>query len=331
MSVDEIVIVEKLVKKFKDVTAVDGISFTIKKGEIFALLGPNGAGKTTTIHIIATLLKPTSGKVIVGGHDVTKEPDKVREVIGIVFQDPSLDNQLTAYDNMYIHGRLYGLRGRELHEKIMKLLEFVDLKEYAYKQVKYFSGGMRRRLEIARSLLHEPELLILDEPTIGLDPQSRAKIWDYIRMLKKEHDMTILLTTHYMDEAEELADRIAIMDHGKIIAAGTVEQLKAMLGKDVIYLTIEGNAKEFCKKLVFAKECNLISNNRIELLVDNAPKYLPEIFSIALRSNVGIREVSYRRPTLNEVFLHLTGKELRENLGEASKIIRRPLLRRRSR
>ena len=320
---DEIVVVENLVKKFKDVVAVDGISFTIRRGEIFALLGPNGAGKTTTIHVIATLLRPTSGRVFVGGYEVTRDPDKVREKIGIVFQDPSLDNQLTAYDNMYIHGKLYGLRGRELHDKIMKLLEFVDLKQYARKQVRYFSGGMRRRLEVARSLLHEPELLILDEPTIGLDPQSRAKIWDYIRMLKKEHNMTILLTTHYMDEAEELANRIAIMDHGKIIAMGTVEELKAMLGKDVIYLTLEGDAREFCSKLGFAKNCNVIGEKRIELLVDNAPKYLPEIFNIALMNGVGIREVSYRRPTLNEVFLHLTGRELRESLEEAPLLVRR--------
>ena len=320
---DEIVVVENLVKKFKDVVAVDDISFTIRRGEIFALLGPNGAGKTTTIHVIATLLRPTSGRVFVGGYDVTRDPDKVREKIGIVFQDPSLDNQLTAYDNMYIHGKLYGLRGRELHDKIMKLLEFVDLKQYAHKQVRYFSGGMRRRLEVARSLLHEPELLILDEPTIGLDPQSRAKIWDYIRMLKKEHGMTILLTTHYMDEAEELANRIAIMDHGKIIAMGTVEELKAMLGKDVIYLTLEGDAREFCSKLGFAKNCNVIGKKRIEILVDNAPRYLPEIFNIALMNGVEIREVSYRRPTLNEVFLHLTGRELRESLEEAPLLVRR--------
>ena len=313
---DEIVVVKNLVKKFKDVVAVNGISFTIRKGEIYALLGPNGAGKTTTIHVITTLLRPTSGKVFVGGYEVTENPNKVREKIGIVFQDPSLDNQLTAYDNMYIHGKLYGLRGRELHDKIMELLEFVDLKRYAHKQVRYFSGGMRRRLEIARSLLHEPELLVLDEPTIGLDPQSRAKIWDYIRVLKKEHDMTILLTTHYMDEAEELANRVAIMDHGKIIAVGTVEELKAMLGKDVIYLTLEGDAKEFCGKLGFAKNCNVIGEDKIELLVDNAPKYLPKIFNIALTNGVGIREVSYRRPTLNEVFLHLTGRELRESLEE---------------
>jgi len=322
---NKMVVVENLVKKFKDVVAVNDISFDISRGELFALLGPNGAGKTTTIHIIATLLKPTSGRVFVNGYDVVKEPDKVRKKIGIVFQDPSLDTQLTAYDNMYIHGKLYGLKGEELREKIMRLLDFVDLKQYAYKQVRYFSGGMRRRLEIARALLHEPELMILDEPTIGLDPQTRAKIWDYIRMLRREHDMTIILTTHYMDEAEELSQRIAIMDRGKIIAMGTADELKSMLGSDVIYITLEGDVNGFCNKLEFMKECRVIGGDRIEILVDNAPKHLPEIFNVALLNGVTIREVSYRRPTLNEVFLHLTGRELRESLEE--KPIRQPRMR----
>jgi len=313
----DMVVVENLVKKFKDVVAVDNISFSIRRGEVFALLGPNGAGKTTTIHIIATLLKPTSGRVLVDGHDVVREPGEVRKRIGIVFQDPSLDNQLSAYDNMYVHGRLYGLKGRELHEKIMKLLEFFDLKQYAYKQVRYFSGGMRRRLEVARALLHEPELLILDEPTLGLDPQSRARIWDYIKMLKREHNMTILLITHYMDEAEELADRIAIMDRGKIIALGTADELKSMLGRDVIYLTIKGDGAKLCNSIEFAQECRVLGSGRVEIIVDNAPKHIPELFSIASGNGVEVREVSYRRPTLNEVFLHLTGRELRESLEES--------------
>jgi ABC-2 type transport system ATP-binding protein len=310
----DLIVVENLVKRYKDVVAVNGASFTIKKGEIFALLGPNGAGKTTTIHIIATLLRPTSGRVLVAGFDVVKQAADVRKRIGIVFQDPSLDNQLSAYDNMYVHGRLNGLRGRELHEKIMKLLELVDLKEFAYKKVMYFSGGMRRRLEVARSLLHEPEILILDEPTLGLDPQSRAKIWDYIRYLKKEFDMTILMTTHYMDEAEELAHRIAIMDRGKILAIGTAEELKAMLGQDVIYVTLRKGDDSLCKLFNFAKNCRLLSDNKLELVVDDASKALPEVFKVVNSYKLEVAEASYRRPTLNEVFLHLTGRELRDSL-----------------
>lgn len=310
----EMIVVENLVKKFRDVVAVNGVSFRVGRGEVYALLGPNGAGKTTTIHIIATLLKPTSGRVWVNSHDVVKEPDAVRKKIGMVFQDPSLDNQLTAYDNMYIHGRLYGLRGEELRRKIMELLDFVELKEFAFKQVRYFSGGMRRRLEIARSLLHEPELLILDEPTIGLDPQTRAKIWDYIRDLKKRHGMTILMTTHYMDEAEELAERIAIMDNGKIVAEGTAEELKGMLGNDVIYLRARGG--DICVKSLPVKECRKIGDDRYELIVDNAPRVLPEILKLSIDNGAEILEATYRRPTLNEVFLHLTGRELRDTLEQ---------------
>jgi len=316
----EIIVVENLVKRFKDVVAVNGVSFTIRKGEIFALLGPNGAGKTTTIHIIATLLRPTSGMVLVAGYDAVKNADEVRKRIGVVFQDPSLDNQLSAYDNMYIHGRLNGLRGRELHEKITKLLELVELKEYAHKKVMYFSGGMRRRLEIARSLLHEPEILILDEPTIGLDPQSRAKIWDYIKYLKKEFNMTILMTTHYMDEAEELAHRIAIMDKGKVLAMGTAEELKSMLGQDVIYVTLKkiSDDNNLCKLFDFVKACNMLDGNRLELVVDDASKALPEVFRVVSLNSLQVAEASYRRPTLNEVFLHLTGRELRDSLEQPS-------------
>ncbi|MEM4717197.1 MAG: ATP-binding cassette domain-containing protein [Desulfurococcaceae archaeon] len=324
---NKLVVIKDLVKNFGDVVAVNGINFEIKKNEVFALLGPNGAGKTTTIHIISTLLKPTSGTVLVAGFDVVKEPGKVRQKIGIVFQDPSLDNQLTGYDNMYIHGKLYGLKGSMLHEKIMYLLDLVDLKEHAYKKVMHYSGGMRRRLEMARSLLHEPELLILDEPTLGLDPQSRARIWDYIKRLKKENEMTILMTTHYMDEAEELADRVAIMDRGKILALGTADELKSMLGHDIIYITLDdqNNNRNPCSFFNNnSEECKELEDRRVELIVDNATKALPEVFNIAESHGLKISEISYRRPTLNEVFLHLTGRELRDTIENQSSLPRRP-------
>ncbi|AMM54676.1 ATP-binding cassette domain-containing protein [Pyrococcus kukulkanii] len=309
--------VKDLVKKYGDFTAVKGISFKVKKGEIFAFLGPNGAGKTTTVHVLTTLLKPTSGKVIVAGHDVVEEPMEVRKKIGIVFQDPSVDRELTAYENMYIHGRIYGLGGRELKEKIERLLKFVELWKFKDRPVKYFSGGMQRRLEIARALLHEPEILFLDEPTIGLDPQTRARIWDYIKTMKEEHDMTIFLTTHYMDEAEQLADKIAIIDHGKIIAEGTAEELKKLVGNDIIYLRLESPKEELkCLKADFIRGCKLLPDGRVRIDVENATEALPKLFELAQRSGVKILEVTYHRPTLNDVFLHLTGREIRDEGGE---------------
>ncbi len=308
--------VENLVKKYGDFEAVRGISFSVKQGEIFAFLGPNGAGKTTTVHVLTTLLKPTAGRATVAGHDVLKEPIAVRRKIGIVFQDPSVDRELTAYENMLIHGRIYGLGGDELKEKIERLLKFVELWEFRDRPVKFFSGGMQRRLEIARSLLHEPEILFLDEPTIGLDPQTRAHIWDYIRAMKEEHNMTIFLTTHYMDEAEQLADRIAIMDHGKIIAEGTAEELKKLVGSDIIYLKLRARDEVRCLKAEFIKGCKMLPDGRIRLDVDNAAEALPKLFELAKETGVRILEVTYHRPTLNDVFLHLTGREIREEGGE---------------
>jgi len=310
----DIISVKNLVKKFEDVTAVDNITFTVKKGEIFAFLGPNGAGKTTTIHILTTLLKPTEGTAIVAGHDVREDSAEIRKRIGIVFQDSSLDRELTAYENMYIHGKIYNVDGRDLRKRIEDLLKFVELGKFKNKVVKNFSGGMIRRLEIARALLHRPEILFLDEPTLGLDPQTRAHIWEYIKNMKEEHEMTIFLTTHYMDEAEQLAERIGIIDHGKIIAEGSPEELKKRIGKDVIYLRFSDKT-ENCMETELVKNCKILPDGRMELGVENAAEALPRIFEAAMKKGQKIMEVSYHSPTLNDVFLYLTGRAIREERG----------------
>lgn len=223
---DNIIEVKNLTRKFDEFTAVKNISFSVKKGEVFAFLGPNGAGKTTTIKMLTTLLNPTKGEVRVNGWDVTKEKDNVRRSFGIVFQDMSLDDELTAWENLDFHGALYGLDKKHRHKRSQEMLEFVELVDRKKEFVKNFSGGMKRRLEIARGLIHLPEILFLDEPTLGLDPQTRNHIWEYIGNLNKENQLTVFLTTHYMEEAEKMADRIAIIDHGEIIIIGTVDEIK---------------------------------------------------------------------------------------------------------
>lgn len=221
-----IIEVKNLTKKFKEFTAVDDISFTVNEGDIFAFLGPNGAGKTTTIKMLTTLLKPTEGEIILNGFDAVKNSDNVRKSFGIVFQDPSLDDELSAFENMEFHGVLYGVPKKVRKERIKQLLEMVDLWDKKDKLVKTFSGGMKRRLEIARGLLHHPKILFLDEPTLGLDPQTRNHIWKYIKELNKKEKVTVFLTTHYMDEAEKMSNKIAVIDHGNIITQGTVNELK---------------------------------------------------------------------------------------------------------
>lgn len=226
VKMENIIEIKNLTKKFKGFTAVDDISFNVKQGEIFAFLGPNGAGKTTTIKMLTTLADPTSGKIIINGFDPAKDSDNVRASFGIVFQDPSLDDDLTAYENLDMHGMLYKVKERNRRERIKTLLEFVELWDRRDDLVKHFSGGMKRRLEIARGFLHHPKVLFLDEPTIGLDPQTRNHIWNYLRKMNKEEGTTVFLTTHYMEEADKVSDKIAIIDHGKIIAQGTSKELK---------------------------------------------------------------------------------------------------------
>lgn len=232
-----------MVKTYGDVKAVRGISFDVKAGEIFAFLGPNGAGKSTTISMLTTMLKPTSGKLYLNGHDVQKEQDSARKSFGIVFQDPALEEELTAYENMVIHAVLYGVPKKEQHPRIEELMRLVDLWGRKDSYVKTYSGGMRRRLEIARGLLHHPTILFLDEPTLGLDTQTRNLLWEYVKKLSDTEGMTIFFTTHYLDEAEAVADRIAIIDHGKIVAEGTAKELAKKTGMknlEEAYLELTG-------------------------------------------------------------------------------------------
>ena len=308
---------EGLTKRFGDVLAVDNVTFKVKEGEIFGFLGPNGAGKTTTINMLITLMKPTKGTARVAGYDVIKEPDKVRKKIGVVFQDPTLDRRLTGWENLYIHGRLYGIPSEELKYRIRRLFEFVELKGWEGKIVQYYSGGMMRRLEIARALLYNPEILFLDEPTLGLDPQSRAKVWDYIRQIKRKEGMTIFLTTHYMEEAEKLCDRVAIIDYGRIIALGTVEELKSKVGNEIIYLNASSNGHktdfiERIRALDSIQGLKVLKDGVISLSVSNAPETIPIVLQEAQKFGVEIKEVRYLRPSLEDVFLQLTGKGLRD-------------------
>ena len=313
-----------LKKYFKEVKAVDGVTLSINGGEIFGLLGPNGAGKTTILNILCTLLKPTSGTATVCGHDVRREKDAVRRSIGIVFQDPSLDDQLTAFENLDLHGRLYHIGRGTRKEKMQELLSLVELTDKKGILVKTFSGGMKRRLEIARGLLHQPRVLFLDEPTLGLDPQTRRHIWEYIRKLNSTTRITIILTTHYMDEADTLCNRVAIIDRGKIAAIDTPAQLKRNVGGEVISVKTDDDFHpvEPWIKTVIRRD------GVVHLTVDEADQKLSSLMSIAQAQSINIESVTIHKPTLEDVFLHFTGKTIREEESSWAEDIR---IRRRSR
>lgn len=289
--------------------AVDGINFEVRKGEIFGFLGPNGAGKTTTLNILCALTKPTEGEASVCEYDVMKQPDDVRKCIGIVFQDMSLDDRLTAKENLELHARLYGVPKSDRKKRINEVLELAELKDRENSIVKTLSGGMKRRLELARGLIHHPKVLFLDEPTLGLDPQTRKHIWDYILKLKKEKGITIMLTTHYMEEADELCDRIAIMDHGKIIALNTSKNLKDSLGGDTIILDLKD---EDIKKGMKIFKNSKAFNGQLFLSVKNGGREIQRILETARKNKIDVIEANIRKPTLNDVFLSLTGREIRE-------------------
>jgi ABC-2 type transport system ATP-binding protein len=298
--------IQNLTKKYNDIIAVNNISLKIKQGEIFGLLGPNGAGKTTTLMMLSTLLKPDSGNAIVNGFDVKSNPLRVRESIGMVFQDPSSDKLLTAYENLKLHALLYNIPSNTIDKKIDDVLTLVDLKKRKYDQVKTFSGGMRRRMEIARGLMHEPKVFFLDEPTLGLDPQTREHIWEYIKSLAQKIGMTIILTTHYMEEAENLCDRIAIIDNGKIIALDSPFNLKHQIGGDIVILrgkklNIDNPRLAFIKKIEKHEDY-------IKLCIENSGKNIIEL--LANVKNVDFIEV--HPVDLNDVFLLYTGHAIRE-------------------
>jgi len=317
---NNIIEVENLVKKFNKVKAVDNISFSVKAGEIFGFLGPNGAGKTTTINIICTLLAKTSGNVTLCGNDVSRDKNKIRNCIGLVFQDPSLDNRLTALENLNFHALLYNVPKKLIKKRCDEVLDMVDLSKRKNDLVMTFSGGMKRRLEIARGLIHYPKVLFLDEPTLGLDPQTRNKIWDYIIKLRKGQTITVFLTTHYMEETE-ICDRIAIIDKGKIIALDTPDNLKKIIGGDIITISSEDNSKlkRYTEELT-NKKIEDEKDDEIKFEVKNSASFIPKFIK---NSPVKILSISARKPTLNDVFLGLTGREIREetiNSNDAFKL-----------
>ena len=386
-----IIEVKELTKIFNgDIRAVDGISFTVEKGEIFGFLGPNGAGKTTTLNMLATLLKPTSGTATVNGFDILKDPDGVRKSIGFVFQDPTLDIELTGRENLDFHGRIYGLKSDVRKQRIEEMLKVVKLNDRADDFVKTYSGGMKRRLEIARGLLHHPKVLFLDEPTLGLDPQTRRSIWAHIQRLNEEEEVTIILTTHYTEEADYLCNRILIIDFGKIVALDTPESLKAQLKGDVVSLIFKDSSASSKIRLLLENQnwvihihvlpdhdnqttgsrmANMMRgttfdtgnmggtnvhgpinhksgkhphgtqlhgrtdqqgspehftvSRRLNLLVDDGGRRIPNIVKLADQVGVTLESVELHKPTLDDVFIATTGRNIRDEQGSFIEMIRR--------
>lgn len=385
MSETSIIEVNALTKIFNDrVRAVDGINFNVKEGEILGFLGPNGAGKTTTLNMLSTLLKPTSGTATVNGYDIIEEPDAVRRSIGYVFQDPTLDLELTGHENLDFHGRLYNLERTVRQQRIKEMLELVQLTDRANYLVKTYSGGMKRRLEIARGLLHHPKVLFLDEPTLGLDPQTRHSIWEHIQQLNQQKNVTIILTTHYTEEADYLCGRILIIDFGKIVALDTPDKLKSWLEGDIVSLTFKDpviiakvrslfETKEWVRRVhavssgsnhtIAGQMMNMMrgadmssgimgqmgsegnlggappkhmqkmlpkelvghspSSRRLNLLVDDGGHRIPSIVKLVDEATVDLESVELHKPTLDDVFISVTGRNIRDQEGSIIEMVRR--------
>ena len=305
---------KQLTKAYGTLKAVDSLDIAVENGEIFGLLGPNGAGKTTTVSMLCTILKPSSGTAMVNGYNIVHEASKVRKSIGIVFQEPSVDDRLTGRENLFMHANLYGIPASEHRERIDRILKLIELEDRADDLLRTYSGGMRRRLELGRGLIHYPKVLFLDEPTVGLDPQTRDHIWKYIKELKEAHDITVVLTTHYMDEADRLSDRIAIMDHGKIVVLDSPSKLKETLEGDVI--TVRANNIEELAKLL-SKWLGLnqthVIEDTLEITVHNSRAAMPRIMEIATQNNIYVESLLSREPNLEDVFLHYTGRSIRQD------------------
>jgi ABC-2 type transport system ATP-binding protein len=304
-----------LTKQFNGLKAVNNLNAQIEQGEIFGLLGPNGAGKTTLISMLCTILKPSSGTAKVNGFDIIKQKGKVRESIGIVFQDPSLDNRLTGRENLEMHAGLYAVPKTERKKRIDEVLELVALSDKAKDIVRNYSGGMKRRLEIARGLIHYPKVLFLDEPTLGLDPQTREHIWEYVKKLAEVEKITIIVTTHYMEEADTLCDRVAIMDYGEIKVLDKPENLKNSLEGDMVTIEVsDSSIVNKIKNLDPVKKVHVIGNS-IYITVKNGEKFAPTALDFAEKNGVVVNSISIRKPSLGDVFLHYTGREIREDTG----------------
>lgn len=312
--------VENLTKCFGDFCAVDHLSFTVEHGEVFGLLGPNGAGKSTLIRMLTTLLPPTSGTARINGFDIIRSASEVRQCIGVIPQAMTSDLDLSAYENMNIFAKLYGIPGEKRHRIIRELLEAVDLGQWADKPVKMFSGGMRRRLELARGLVHEPKIFFLDEPTTGLDPVSRVAVWEMLSHLKQKQDLTILVTTHYMDEADKLCDRTAIIDHGKVVALDSPLKLKASIpGKNILEVSFSDFPAGWIETLQALPEVADVKavDHVFRISSNNGPRTTVALMETARQAGVAVTSLSVQSTTLDDVFVHYTGHQLRDALHSA--------------